>query len=493
MDRIFLSLLCFCSLWCSAQSFIGYNVDNYSGIHGVLVNPATMADSRLRADINLVSFSAFGTTEYAEIDYKKAIKSLYKNDVDLDEDEDVEYIGLGRKNSGLAHVDVLGPSVMFSINEKQSMAVFTRARGFANLNDIDGRYQPIFEEGLSNRTEPILFADENSFGTATSWVEVGFSYARVLKNEKQHFLKGGVTLKYIRPVHFVSAEFNDALLFFDPDNSEENEFFGDLNTQVSDNLDPDNDGIRFGEESSKIELPDNRGFGFDLGFVYEYRPQFRKNISRDDVIKQVKFRHLNTYKLRFGVSILDIGGITYNSTTTESYDLGNFPNELDEFDLNTSEELKLSLPTNLRFDVDWAISEKFYLNAATRLSLISREKRQAVRYANQLTLSPRLETKWISVYSPFSVTQYSGVQWGLGARLGPLFFGSGNLLGSIVDTKTREFDVYAGLKIPIFHKIPKVKEEIETTKEFDCPFGCPQGNKANPSGKRLGGYNGLEK
>ncbi len=490
MNKFFLGVMCLCSLWCSAQSFIGFDTDNYSGIHGVLVNPASMADSRLRADINLVSLSVFGASEYAEIDYKKWIKSAYRDDVDLDEDTDVEYIGTDRKNSGLAHIDVLGPSAMISISEKHSAAFFTRVRGFANLNDVNGLFQPVFEEGLANRTEPILFADENSYGTVSSWVEFGASYARVLKNEKQNFIKAGVTLKYIRPTHFASLEFTDGLLFFDPNDSSANELFGTLNLKASNTLDPEDNGVRVGGGSTDIKLPSERGFGFDLGFVYEFRPQFRKNISRDDVIKQVKFRHVNTYKLRLGVSILDIGSVTYKSATSETYDLGNLPNDLNKFDedadpsirevLPTDVELKMSLPTNLRLDVDWAISDKFYLNAATRLSLISRKKREAVRYANQFTLNPRLETRWLSVFSPISVTQYSGVQWGLGIRVGPVFFGSGNLLGSIVDRRTRAFDVYAGIKIPLLHKIPKVKEEDEETiYNSECPFGCPQDKKGN--------------
>ncbi len=484
MDRIFLGVLCLYSVWCSAQSFIGYNSDNYSGIHGVLVNPASMADSRLRADINLVSVSAFGTNEYAEIDFKKWIKSAYKDGVDLDEDTDVDYVGEDRKNSAVVNIDLLGPSVMFSIDEKHSAAFFTRARGFANANDVDGRYRPVFDVGLSNRTEPLLFADENSYGTAASWVEFGASYARVLKDEKQHFLKGGVTLKYIRGTHFSSFQFTDGLLFFDPDNTSDNELLGNLELKASNTLDPEDNGVRVGGGSTDVTLPSNRGFGIDIGFVYEYRPRFRKNISKDNVIKQIKFRHINTYKLRIGVSILDIGSLTYKGATIENYDLGNFPVELNKFDedadpsirevLPTNEEVKIALPANLRFDLDWAISDKFYLNAATRLSLISRKKRDAVRYANQFTLSPRLETRWLSVYSPFSVTQLGGVQWGLGTRIGPVFFGSGNLLGSIVDKKTRAFDVYAGLKIPIFHKIPKVKEEEETIYNAECPFGCPQ-------------------
>ncbi len=180
--------------------------------------------------------------------------------------------------------------------------------------------------------------------------------------------------------------------------------------------------------------------------------------------------------------------MTYKGATFEPYILDNLPDELNDplIPPSFNEDIKVTLPTNLRFDLDWAISDKFYLNTSSRISLISKKKTQAIRYANQFTVNPRLETRWLSVYSPLSVTQFGGMQWGLGTRLGPLFLGSGNLLGSIVDKKTRAFDVYMGLKIPLFHPIPKVKEEKETVTKLDCPFGCPEIKSGKV--KRLEGY-----
>ncbi len=488
MNRILFSALCLFSVWCTAQSYIGYDTDNYSGIHGVLANPASMADSRLRADINLFSVSAFGAQNYAEIDYRKAIESSYKDVRFTDEGEqEVKYIGLDRKSSGLVNLDVLGPSFMFSINEKESAAFHSRVRGFGNLNEIDGRYQALFDEGLDNQTDSVLFVDENSFGTAVSILEFGVSYARVLKDDKQNFLKGGITFKYVKPMYYLGGGFTDAILNFDPDDAANNDVFGELNLQGSNLTDPEDDGYRNGGFADPRWTSKTSGFGFDIGFVYEYRPKFRKNISKDNVIKQVKFRHINTYKFRVGVSLLDIGRMKFESATSETYNLSNLPSELNEgeFDLRTNEEIKMSLPSTLRIDGDWAVSKKFYVNALTRLSLISKEKRYAVRYANQFTINPRLETRWLSVFSPFSITQFSGVQWGLGTRVGPLVLGSGNLLGSLVDRKTRAFDVYLGLKIPILHKIPKSKEAKEAIKRFECPDGCPE--EKDPEVKRLEG------
>lgn len=42
----------------TAQSYVGLLEDNYNGVHGVISNPANIADSRLKLDINLVGVSA---------------------------------------------------------------------------------------------------------------------------------------------------------------------------------------------------------------------------------------------------------------------------------------------------------------------------------------------------------------------------------------------------------------------------------------------------
>ena len=53
-----------------AQSYVGHSVDNYSGVHSLISNPSNVVDSRLRASINLLSFSAFGGSDYFGINVR---------------------------------------------------------------------------------------------------------------------------------------------------------------------------------------------------------------------------------------------------------------------------------------------------------------------------------------------------------------------------------------------------------------------------------------
>ena len=47
-----------------SQSYSGFLEDNYNGVHGILSNPANIADSRLKLDVNLVGVSAFFGNDY---------------------------------------------------------------------------------------------------------------------------------------------------------------------------------------------------------------------------------------------------------------------------------------------------------------------------------------------------------------------------------------------------------------------------------------------
>jgi hypothetical protein len=115
----------------NGQSYIGFGTDNYNGVHGLISNPANIVDSRFKTDINLIGASGLLGNDY----YSAKFGDVFKDDFDFDVD--------GTKspknaNNAYGNVDILGPSFMFNINSRNSLAVFTRGRVFFNLNDING-------------------------------------------------------------------------------------------------------------------------------------------------------------------------------------------------------------------------------------------------------------------------------------------------------------------------------------------------------------------
>ena len=66
----------------NAQSYIGYLTDNYNGVHGVLSNPANIADSRLKLEVNLAGASVFFSNDYIGFNLSDAfgnVDTLFDN------------------------------------------------------------------------------------------------------------------------------------------------------------------------------------------------------------------------------------------------------------------------------------------------------------------------------------------------------------------------------------------------------------------------------
>jgi hypothetical protein len=85
---------------------------------------------------------------------------------------------------------------------------------------------------------------------------------------------------------------------------------------------------------------------------------------------------------------------------------------------------------------------------------------------NSVIVTPRFERKWVSVFMPLSVMDYSGFNAGFGFRAGPLFLGSNTLLTNLMSGKSKATNVYFGLKIPIYKK-GKSYSKAELTEPTD--------------------------
>ena len=115
-----------------AQSYMGYETDNFSGIHGVVTNPANIADTRVKVDINVMSLSATFANDYLSLSLDN-LKQLA---------DGFNFTGLktfaSDQNEVMMDINLLGTSFMFSLNEKHSIGLITRARIMNNYNNING-------------------------------------------------------------------------------------------------------------------------------------------------------------------------------------------------------------------------------------------------------------------------------------------------------------------------------------------------------------------
>lgn len=420
------------------QSYVGHTIDNYSGVQGVTYNPSSVVGSNLRTDINLFSASAFGGSDYFGINLSDIISS----DGGFDFDADSEKFP-SDENNFFFNADILGPSFMFNLNKRSSIAIISRVRASFNINDINGElYETVADD--FDTDDDFDFDSPNLNGTIHAWAEIGLAYGRILIDKPNHLLKGGATLKYLQGGGSVFMD-SPGLGGQYTASSEMLTTQGELNYGTSRDF-----------EDGDIDFSDlTAGFGFDIGFTYQWHPN-----RESDTIPS----HKDPYKLKIGVSVTDIGSINYDDAIVTSYNLdatvdaSNFDEEIEDFlddnytSTETKKATKIKLPTALHVLVDYRLTNKWFISAQADLSMIKAGTELSNSVINSVTVAPRLETKWFSFYAPLSFRQYGDISFGGGFRLGPLTVGSGSVFTNLLSDSSKTTDVYVGLKIPLYRK-----------------------------------------
>lgn len=457
------SVLFFTSLF--AQDFPGYRAGNYTGVNGVFFNPASIADSRYQVDFNFFSFNTFVGNNRASFSLKNLSKTFSNDSL---EDE-----VLGKNpgpSSGFVNLDWHGPSMMFGVGKKGAMALTTRLRATVNIVDLDGKLiKQLSDDANNDLNYPYTISStENMRVSVNAWTEYGVSYARVLRDEGPHFLKGGLTVKYLAGAGngYVNIDHFNATVDDDPTK-------GSYLRNTTGGI-----GIGFGGiRISDVEVKDitkmiSSGVGGDIGFVYEYRPD---NIGGAD---------RNKYKVKVGLAVLDIGQIKYKKDaqrsgdytlditgterlyldqldTVEIDDYNNFfkthPQYFTPAATNGDVAYHVSLPTTLRADVDYHLKGGLYVNVDGQVPLSStKTKAYNSQYYSSFTITPRYEGRFIGVYVPLQYSSLTHLNAGVSLRVGPLFVGSGSVLTALIG-ESKQADVHFGLRLGILQKKEKGK------------------------------------
>lgn len=451
-----------------SQQFTGYTYDNYAGVPAAVQNPALLSGNKYKVNVNLFSVSALAGNNAYELDRNRLLNFDFDG---LDENKDYFKSANTNKKHLWINTDILGPSVLITTGRKSGVALFTRARTIVN------------ESNLSDRTFRFINSDEGFYDTdikesnvqfkGHAFGEAGLSYGRTVYSNNQHTLKIGITGKYVVGLAAAGLWSKNAHVNV-ASNDQFNQLSGDLNVRYSKNLD---DVDNFEIDDIVDRESGNHGIGFDLGVVYEWKPAGSGETSNWFSKDQTP------YKLRLSASITDIGTVKYkNSEQGKTYMLngaGHDAEELEQGDDETFEEyfdrlettgllnmqnahgdLKVKLPTALRVDADWHVYKRLFINAGTVINLVKSEF--SAHYTSSFTVTPRLEKKWFSIYSPvYYNLQHQKIAWGAGIRLGPVFAGSASVLSNLVSSKNiAATDFHAGLSIPIFQRTKKAKAEL---------------------------------
>lgn len=455
-----------------AQNFTGYQYNNYQTVGGAIFNPANIANSRYKFDINLFSVNAAGGTNA----YNVKRSSLFKmNFSDWVEGKDFYKVKNGKDKNAFTNFDLIGPSLMWSIDQKNSVAITTRVRGLANERNLDNS---VFQ--LVGNSNPDFFNTNLSLNNFRSnvhgFADVGVTYGRVLFQDEHHLIKGGITAKYVIGFAGSSATANNFSVNMRDENSFNN-LHGDINLYYSKGLD------QLSSNNSDVtwsNLNKSHGVGFDLGAVYEWRPD--GNITDDPEEAAWLSKTKSNYKLRASLAVTDIGNVKYAlSGNAKSYRLDGSDLTKDDFDMYDDETLdeylkrlqikgilteqglpssyKVKLPAALHANLDWQAVENFFINANADINLVG-NKGFGAGYISSVAITPRYETRWLGASMPFSYNTYNHFNWGIGFNVGVFYIGSGSILSNLVRKNVGGADAYAGVHIPIYRPKNKIKEPV---------------------------------
>ncbi len=433
-----------------AQDFQGFRSSNYSGVNGVFFNPANTVDNNYRFDVNLFSFSTLVGNNQASF----KLDNL-SNSFDSDKIQDQIFGKNAGPSSGMAVVDFHGPSAMFNVGKKNGFALTTRARVFTSITDIDGKLiDKITDDFVNDPSLPYtLSSNQNMRLSANGWTEFGLSYGRVIVNEGVNHLKGGVTLKFLAGAGNAYMGIDNFNGVIDKDIAMQQVFLRNTSGRIGMGF----GGMNFSNfETEDLLKVESKGFGADVGFIYEYRPEKSK-----------------TYLFKLGVAINDIGSIKYKKDQVRSGDYDINIDGADRFDLTQldgialddfnsffanrpqyftptsthhEEEYVVSLPTTLQLTADYHVISGLYVNVAGQIAL-NNNKTKAFnnKVYNSFTATPRFETKRFGFYLPLNYNQLSRFNAGASLRVGPLFVGSGSILTALM-SDSKQADVFIGFR-----------------------------------------------
>lgn len=519
----------------SAQDFLPTLNDNQMGINQVLLQPAAIVDSRFKVDVN---FFGFSSEIYNNLVSFNGAGLLRPYDMINDPawwDNNSTLVGPnGKPKSGYVTADVLGPSVLVTINAKNAIGFTSRLRQVLSIDDIDeSLVMPIYN-GIDDQSYyDKWYHAHNARSAQNVFADYGLSYATECLNTGTHYLKAGLTVKLLQGLggSYIKAE---DLYYYVDQNGVEGATSISWNSPhvqygASDNWDWQEDNNGIAGTGFRYTFIANPSFGLDLGAVYEFRPKYKNYLYNMDGETDLVRKDQNKYLVKVGISVLDIGRLRYKKAYgSQDFVMNQTPNaqslyenQINDFPANThwmnmenlsfsfppyvdfsdtianrisanagwsnynenKDYFNVTLPTAISLQADVNVVKGFYVNLTTYTALHTGvDNTGSAHYTSNYSITPRYEHKWFSVMIPFTYGTVQKFNVGLGIRAAFVYLGINNLIsGLISDPYGSSF--YIGVKVPIWQEKPPAdrdKDGVSDKKDrcIDDPgtwenMGCP--------------------
>ncbi|MBW6461047.1 MAG: hypothetical protein K0B08_10795 [Bacteroidales bacterium] len=450
------------------QHTIGLISGNYAGSAGTVINPSSIANSWLKADISLFSASGFVENNYF---YLPAPEGTISNIITGDYTFPFfsKPYGKGQRSVRTYYNDnspknifiqsrVTGPSAMFSLRD-HVFAVRIGARAVSSTRQVPYDIANFSYYGMDFKPQQnIYFVRQNYNMASMAWYELNLSYATVLKRSQTNHWSAGITIgpalgysgAYITGYDTRYIVYNDSILNVELLDAELGLALSfDYEKDVAEWLNPMVRGL---------------GWGMDIGITWQFRDRhYQKKFPGNFYIKRFE-----DYKFKVGVSIIDIGWIRFsknaekhvydnvsnNQINTNDMEYDNIRDELDY----TSElfygspdaslrarRFNIYLPTAFSVQMDYHTYDQIYVNAM--LIIPAWFIKPIVERPVVLAVTPRYETRLFEIHVPLVLYDYRYPRIGFAVRLAGLTIGSDNLGGFYKGSDITGADFYISYKV----------------------------------------------
>lgn len=431
-----------------AQERVGLANSNYAGTTGMPLNPSSMVDSKAWLDINLVGVDAFAWNNFV---YLSKDNFYFWNNVPQGNIPTPLYNINGKEKHGAVNLRVDGPSFTLS-HGKNAFGFHTAARTFVSFEDFLEPSAVYVYEGLDyDPQQNITYTQQKMGAFATAWAEVGLSYGRIVYQEGKDMINVGGTAKYLMGIGHMSM------------------YLDELNHTVVSDEDWNISNITGQYAITEPGFANGHGFGVDLGVTYK---RMLEDVS--DYAPHTAQSDCGTidYRYKIGVSLLDLGGISFNknslirtfnnsTTTWEDYpdaevsSIGDIDALIasqfasDAGSMRTGTRFGAALPSAVSVQFDYNLGKNFYANATWVQGFKLNKTTTGIR-RSLIAITPRYESKWFEASLPISLYDYRSPQLGLAFRFYNITIGSDNILPFFIPMNVYSGNIYASVKVTLF-------------------------------------------
>ena len=356
-----------------------------------------------------------------------------------------------------ADAEIYGPSFGFKF-KKWAFGITSKIQGKLDIVDVDPNLgDALVNSGLSNLlgSSTSISNDYNQRMNGTTWGEIGFTGARNLLDNERYKFSVGATFKLLFPGSYANLgldKFNGTITASSLGQVDLRNTTANLNIAYSGGL--ANSFSNFNDYSKSV-FGGLNGFSGDLGVNFQWKDATTAS---------------NKYKLNTGLSIRNIGSMTFKDTNNNStnYNLsiqGNQSLNLNQFEnvdnlqqietillnsgfltkTNSNKDFKVKLPTTLNLYADVKLISKLYITGFLQQKINDNNDNDQITVQNVFTVTPRFTTGIFEIFAPFNSSEISGFTSGIGFRVGGFYLGSSSIVTALI-TDSKQGDIYTGFR-----------------------------------------------